>query len=255
MYPKGIFFDLYGTLLIYGNMREAWSKWLNSLYDSFCRIGLKISKESLAQKCENFCGRSEISTQTNEGLTLFERQIQALCNDLGLYPSKNILQKTANLAVQAWQQYVSLDPEATQVLTELKSNKVLALISNFNHPPHIHSLLSELGIKSFFRTIIISGEVGVKKPDPTIFYMALDRTGLQPEQVVYVGDSETDDAEGAYSAGIQPIIIQRQRQDKNLLLLDFKADTNHPQDPIEVVVIPENVKVISKLSSLMELFV
>ena len=41
-----------------------------------------------------------------------------------------------------------------------------------------------------FDTVVISGEVGVKKPDPAIFRIALDQTGLQPQDVAFVGDSE-----------------------------------------------------------------
>jgi FMN phosphatase YigB (HAD superfamily) len=44
----------------------------------------------------------------------------------------------------------------------------------------------------FFTAIVISGEVGIRKPDPRIFHLALQRTGLQPEEVVYVGDTEED---------------------------------------------------------------
>ena len=72
-----------------------------------------------------------------------------------------------------------------------------------------------------FETIIISGEVGVKKPDPDIFKPALSATGLKPDEVVYVGDVDVD-VEAANAAGIMPLLIKRQDKgtDKNCLDID-----------------------------------
>ena len=53
--------------------------------------------------------------------------------------------------------------------------------------------------------------MGVKKPDPRIFDSALDRTGMKPKEVIYVGDTE-DDTKAARAAGIVPILIQRKNE-------------------------------------------
>lgn len=55
--------------------------------------------------------------------------------------------------------------------------------------------------------VIDSGEVGVLKPDPRIFVIALDAMGLQPGQVWYVGDMPGIDVVGARAAGIEPLVI------------------------------------------------
>jgi putative hydrolase of the HAD superfamily len=55
--------------------------------------------------------------------------------------------------------------------------------------------------------VIDSGEVGVLKPDPRIFAIALDAMGLQPGQVWYVGDMPGIDVVGARAAGIRPLVI------------------------------------------------
>ena len=69
---------------------------------------------------------------------------------------------------------------------------------------------------------IISSEVGVKKPDPAIFAMALQKTGILPADAVYVGDTQEDVA-GAIAARIHPIYIARpdNRTDKDAL--DFQV--------------------------------
>jgi putative hydrolase of the HAD superfamily len=63
------------------------------------------------------------------------------------------------------------------------------------------------GIGVVVDCVIDSGEVGVLKPDPRIFAIALDAMGLQPDEVWYVGDMPGIDVVGARAAGIRPLVI------------------------------------------------
>jgi putative hydrolase of the HAD superfamily len=81
------------------------------------------------------------------------------------------------------------------------------MISNFE--PWLREVLELQGVLHRFAVVAISGELGVAKPDPTIFRHALDQAGLRPERVVYVGDSPDADVAGARAAGIDPILIDR----------------------------------------------
>jgi len=53
--------------------------------------------------------------------------------------------------------------------------------------------------------LIDSGAVGVEKPDPRIFDLALTACGVRPEAAVHVGDSRRTDVAGAMAAGIRPL--------------------------------------------------
>lgn len=75
---NGIFFDLYGTLLVYGNMDTAWSDWLKTLYVQLKLRGFTRSIESLAKTCDQFYSKSE-PTPRQHDLTVFEQRIQNLC--------------------------------------------------------------------------------------------------------------------------------------------------------------------------------
>ena len=55
--------------------------------------------------------------------------------------------------------------------------------------------------------VIDSGEVGVQKPDPRIFRIALDAMAIEPEQAWYVGDMPGIDVVGARAAGLYPILM------------------------------------------------
>ena len=65
--------------------------------------------------------------------------------------------------------------------------------------------IDALNIRKYFSHIIISEEVGIKKPEKEIFKMILDKYSIEPQQSVYIGDSPQNDILGASSAGMHAI--------------------------------------------------
>ena len=131
---NGIFFDLYGTLLVYGNMDAAWSDWLKALHAQLKLRGLTCSIESLAKTCDQFYSKSE-PTPRQHNLTVFEQRIQNLCFDLKLNLTVEEIKVTANRVANAWQKHISLDPEVHSVLPHSIAPKNLpsCLISTIHH--------------------------------------------------------------------------------------------------------------------------
>lgn len=68
--------------------------------------------------------------------------------------------------------------------------------------------IDHLNIRSLFDVIIVSEEAGVKKPNPKIFEMALEKLELKAEECIYIGDHPINDIEGAASIGMHTIWIQ-----------------------------------------------
>ena len=226
MKTKGVFFDLYGTLLILGNMQQAWADWMGALFGA---MGLRVpslTKTAFDDCCHEFF-RKEPPLLIEDGLTVFERRIGRLASTLGSTLEVPDLKKAATLAIDAWQAHIHLDPEALEVLAVLSQTSTLALISNFDHPPHAYRVLRETGLDAYFRTIVISGDVGIKKPAPGIFQIALDATGLLAQEVVYVGDTQ-EDVEGATAAGMRPILIARPADLSKPRMLDYVRKDHQP---------------------------
>ena len=86
----------------------------------------------------------------------------------------------------------------------------LAVISNFDS--RLVRILDGLKIGSWFDDIFVSSRVGYAKPDGKIFAAALQRHGLRPENVLHVGDSETNDLHGAQEAGLTGLLIDRRQE-------------------------------------------
>lgn len=206
---KGILFDLYGTLFISKNSKKAWKNWLITFYRCLKSYGLKSSKRNFARMCTDFFTKPEPS-ELHKNLTVYENRIKYFSGSLGLNLKEFEIKETAYTCVNAWHTYLRIDLEVIPLFRKLKNSKKLGLITNFDHPPYIYSILNKYSLIRYFDKIIISGEVGCKKPDPSIFYIILKELNLTPQEVIYVGDSK-EDIIGATNAGIRPILIQRKK--------------------------------------------
>lgn len=61
------------------------------------------------------------------------------------------------------------------------------------------------GLRPFCDIVVVSGDVGVHKPDPGLFVYTANKLGLKPEECVYVGDHPVNDIQGALGAGMKAI--------------------------------------------------
>ena len=80
-----------------------------------------------------------------------------------------------------------------------------ACVSNSDGRAEQH--LVECGVREGLEFVVDSQKVGVEKPDPRIFAMALDQMGVAAERAVYVGDIRSVDEAGARAAGMPVVIL------------------------------------------------
>ncbi len=97
-------------------------------------------------------------------------------------------------------------PETRDVLSHLAQARYkLGIVSNWDHS--LEGLCAQLGIRHFFDVIVASQVVGVSKPNPRIFSIALQHLRVEPTDAVHIGDSYHTDVIGARNAGITPILF------------------------------------------------
>lgn len=65
------------------------------------------------------------------------------------------------------------------------------------------------GLTNFFAHIVTSSEVGWRKPHPKIFRYTVALLGVEPSEVVFVGDNPTEDIKGAIEAGMHAVAVRR----------------------------------------------
>ncbi len=206
---RGVFFDFFGTLVVPANLNLKWSEWYPSVYPLYQKNGIEIPYNTFLAICETFW--SSKYEDKCSGFTLFEKRLLSQLEFFGVSASTGCIKTLADEVSEAWFQEHYLDREAVDLLKFFKDKGKTALITNFDHPPLIRLMLERYNIAEYFDSVIISGDVGVKKPEPEIFLPALAETGLSHNDVIYVGDSIMD-FRAALHAGILPIIIRRDGQ-------------------------------------------
>ena len=100
----------------------------------------------------------------------------------------------------------SLEPDAEAALAlARRAGLATAVISNSNGT--IAEILDTLGLGRHLDFVIDSSKVGVEKPDPRIFHIALERAQLRPEHAAYIGDLYSIDVLGARAAGLDAVLM------------------------------------------------
>ena len=112
--------------------------------------------------------------------------------------------------------YAVLFEDALETLEYLKPKYQLGIITNGNRIGQ-KKKIENSGLMRFFDSsqIIVSEDVGFRKPDPEIFLLMCERFRVRPEECVFVGDTYSTDILGAIRAGMTPVWMKQQRNRPN----------------------------------------
>ena len=114
--------------------------------------------------------------------------------------AKSLVEDLAEQAAQSVTTYAQNQVQANRsVLQQLAEHYPLLLVSNFYG--NLRQVVADAGILFLFRSITDSTIVGIRKPDPAIWQLAISEQGYLPEEVLVVGDSYKNDIAPALSIG------------------------------------------------------
>jgi HAD superfamily hydrolase (TIGR01509 family) len=121
-------------------------------------------------------------------------------------PSPSLLRR-AVAAEAAFDERVALYDDALPTIAALRERGArLALVSNCSHTTR--QIVDRLGFEELFDTVVLSFELGVRKPDAGIYRAALDGVGARPGEALFV-DDQTAYCDGARALGIDTRLIVR----------------------------------------------
>ncbi|KAK6101013.1 HAD hydrolase REG-2-like IA family protein [Brugia pahangi] len=111
-------------------------------------------------------------------------------------------------SVEPWK---LVDNQVHDHLKELQSRKIrLGIISNFDR--RLRNILEGLKLSSYFEMMLLSGEIGVEKPNKQIFEKAAKYFQInQMEEMLHVGDDEEKDFNGAKKAGVRAVLLRPEK--------------------------------------------
>jgi epoxide hydrolase-like predicted phosphatase len=104
----------------------------------------------------------------------------------------------------------TVDEEVVKIVAKLSKAYKLALISNAPSKL-IRGILAENNLEKYFDVIIVSSEVGMVKPSPEIFQLALQKLGVNPAESIFIDDN-IGNVEGAAKIGIHSIQFESAAQ-------------------------------------------
>lgn len=196
---KGIIFDYGGTIDSRG------VHWSEVIWDGYQAAGVPVDKPTFREAyvfAERELARTRhiLPHHTFADLLLIKMRIelQWLADQSGLPADAAELwaKPVADYCYDAAQNSIA---DARPVLDALHERYPMVLVSNFYG--NVESVLEDFDLRRYFRSIIESAVVGVRKPDPQIFRLGVDALGLRPEEVLVVGDSYKKDIVPAESLG------------------------------------------------------
>jgi putative hydrolase of the HAD superfamily len=95
------------------------------------------------------------------------------------------------------------------LLRTLASHYPLGLISNFTHAQFVHDALHRFNLHPYFKTIVISDDIGWRKPHPQIFKRFLKEMNVAADTVLFIGDDLECDVVGAHNVGMKTAWLRR----------------------------------------------
>ncbi|OGP94908.1 MAG: hypothetical protein A2157_01590 [Deltaproteobacteria bacterium RBG_16_47_11] len=216
---KGIFFDLYGTLIdILTDEGDPWVYSTLSRYLSYRDI--KIAPKELRKiYFEDIQSQLKLSNETFPEVDVYKIFSTMLHRYGNKTYSKSAIVDTAVLFRSLTMRRFEVFQGVYEVLASLVKKYELALISDaqwtFAEPE-----MAMLGLTRFFKFRILSSRFGFKKPDVRLFDMAMKKLMIKPEESVYIGDNPPKDLVGAKKAGMTFILFRSEFKPYN----DFQPD-------------------------------
>lgn len=221
---RAIVFDLFDTLVdlhledipkveilgrtvrsTYPELHEALRAHVSVDFDTFARAMQQIDT-GLRQ--ERLRAGLEVPTQ---------ERFDALLERLDI-PDRRISLELTEVHMARIRHQIRTVPHHPAVLDRLRARARLGVCSNFSHAATARSILQEAGLSDRLDAVVISEEVGMRKPRQEIFDAVLERLGVEAAETLHVGDRLEADVAGAAAAGLIPVWITRRVADASSAL-------------------------------------
>lgn len=207
-----LLFDLGSTLIFFDT---PWADVIpqahSQLYEGLRSVGLELDRQVFLRAFQNRMETYYFQRETEfiEYTVLYILRELLAESGYAEVPDKNLRAALKGMYAITHEHWLP-EPEAADVLQALRSRGYrLGLISNAGDEDDVQTLIDRAGLREYFEVILISAAEGIRKPNPRIFWRALERLGVGPERAAMVGDTLGADLLGAQNAGIFAIWVTK----------------------------------------------
>lgn len=196
---RAVTFDLDFTLWdLEGVLHRAEALQHAYLADHYPEVGRRFDKEALrALRMRVFQEQPDLRHNVTE---LRKTTLRYIARECGY--DESMAEEAFQVFIDARHDVAPYD-DVEPLLARLKGRYVLGVITNGNAD------VRRLGIGEYFDFTVSPMEIGAAKPDRLIFEAACNRAGVEPEEVVHVGDDPEADVVGAARHGMLPVWLNR----------------------------------------------
>jgi putative hydrolase of the HAD superfamily len=207
---KAVIFDIDDTLKDHEGTEEAALRKLFTAYTTYRNSSMTelitVWREQSTYYLEQYLSGNLSLTQQRIA------RIQAIFTWLGKEISEHEATSVYERYLSAYETSWTLHDDVVPCLESLKEY-TLGIISNGDSKEQ-RLKLDKMGIRSYFSSVVISDDLGVRKPAPAIFEASLRDLGVSAKEAVYIGDRVDKDMAGAQHAGIPGVLIDRKKSHK-----------------------------------------
>jgi putative hydrolase of the HAD superfamily len=211
---QAVLFDMFDTLMMIEKNHEFYGYSLKKTHEVLVDKGINVNFADFHDAYVK--ARDELYVEADARLEEphFNLRIANALKKLGYsfgVNSDTVIEAT-NAFCEGFMNYVRIDNNARNTLETLHGKYKLGIVSNFAIPECVDKLLKKHGLDKLFDVVIVSANVNKRKPSPEIFEKALTKLDVSAENAVFVGDTVDADVEGAKSARMKAIYIERRPQ-------------------------------------------
>jgi len=203
-----VLFDCWGTLIQAPNLmrRGASAEFLHRfLTAKGCDIDFDAFRDAYFEEARRQHEKAQVDFRELD----YVQRIDSTLHAIGFqHPQRR------RLAQRVWSDYLAEWPkqstpydETPVLLSSIRDRHSLGLVTNFPDGPTARRVFERFSFDAIFDSLVVSGEVGFRKPYRIIFEQALTELGSMPESTVMVGDTLEADIVGAKNIGMKAILI------------------------------------------------
>jgi HAD superfamily hydrolase (TIGR01549 family) len=242
---EALFFDLGGTLLFFdGDWSEVYAKANNTVVEHLKNAGLDLEFDAFMN---DFISRLNHYFNERESELIEHTTTHILRTTLADWDYSEVPQDLVYSTMKAMyavsQAHWYPEEDAHEMLrTFQEQGYCLAIISNAADDNDVQTLVDNANIRSYFELILSSAAVGIRKPNPRIFEIALEMMDVPNSRVAMVGDTLEADILGAQNADIYSIWITRRADNPS-----NRAHANTIEADMEIATLEELPKRLLKI--------
>ena len=206
MAVRAVGFDFMGTLV---HVQLDDEKYVQSMHRKLGELGITCSYEDLMEAHDKAAQKyRKIRVDTCREIDNRVWVADAL-KELGYNakPQDRLVVEAVDAYFDPFIASLKVAPGAFATLSKIKQYLSVGLISNFSYRKAIREALKKLHLDRLLDVVVISDEVGWRKPHPKIFQIFLDELKLEPDEAIYVGDDLKYDIEGAKAIGMKTVLV------------------------------------------------